>query len=101
MTRKVWFFFIVTQAIGESCFWTWEYVHSQVGLWLWGCGLILLFPGNFLSAIAIEKLLWNKGLTLIQLSALEVPIEIAINAVLWLLCIKLWSLVQSKVKTRR
>jgi len=50
----------------------------------------LLFPGSLIGSLIVEKLLWNGPLTITQLTILNVPIEIAINAGLWLLCAKIY-----------
>ena len=62
--------------------WLWSVVPIA-GVYLWGTALIALVPGNFISAVLIEKLFWSSGLSLIGMSLLEVPILLAINALLW------------------
>jgi hypothetical protein len=40
------------------------------------------------SAIVVEKLLWRSGLTLIAFSVIEIPLLLAINAVLWFVIVR-------------
>ena len=101
MKSKIFGVFLLVQVIGEIAFWTWEHLPSPIGGWLWGASLILLFPGNFLSAVIIEQLLWNRGLTPIQLVAIEVPVELLINAFIWLGLYKLYGFVRSRFETKR
>ncbi len=50
---------------------------------MWGTAAVALFPGNFASAVLIEKLFWNSGWTLTSMLAAEIPVLIAINAAIW------------------
>ena len=72
--------FACVQAVGLLCMWTWQHAQSTV---LWGTSLIALFPGNLLSTVLVEKMLWGSRLSLAAMSAIEVPVLIAINAALW------------------
>jgi hypothetical protein len=93
--------FATAQAVGEIAFWSWERLPPQIGVWLWGLGLILLFPGNFVGAMAVEKLLWNRGLSLIQLSVIEIPVEIVINLIIWMLLYKLVRFIWQKLMGKK
>jgi hypothetical protein len=68
--------------------WSWPVVPIA-GIFIWGAAIIALLPGNFVSAILIEKLFWRSGLSLTGMSLLEVPILVAVNAVLWFLLMRL------------
>jgi hypothetical protein len=81
--RRTIILFTSVQLIGLVCDWTWQFAPQSVGSFLWGTALIALFPGNIVSAVIVEKLLWNSGLTLVAFSVIEIPILLAINAVLW------------------
>jgi hypothetical protein len=65
---------------------------SAVGPTLWVIGTLLLLPGDFMGAFIVEKMLWKSGLTMAQLTILQVPMSLAINAAFWFLCAKLLSL---------
>jgi hypothetical protein len=96
MKRRGWLIFLAVQALGEVCAWSWPHILSAVGPWVWGGAFFLLLPGNLLSVAVIQKLLWGGSLTLFQLSLLEVPVEIAINAAVWLLFAKLYRLLRGR-----
>lgn len=82
--KLVWVF-IAVQAIGEVCFWTSPHVMSSVGRYVWAAGFVLLLPGNQLAAMVIETLFWPR-LSQSTMSLVAVPVEILINAVVWLAC---------------
>ncbi len=95
--RKKWMIFAAVQFLGEVCFWTWGYVaQSALGLFLWGTALVTLFPGNVLSGVVVEKLFWGSRVTVFQMTIIAVPIEIAINVGIWLLCMKLCKFVRTR-----
>lgn len=61
---------------------------------MWGTALITLFPGNFVSGVLVDKLFWKSTLTAVEMSVVDVPVELAINASVWFLCAKLLRLVK-------
>jgi hypothetical protein len=75
--------FAGVQATGLVCMWTWQYAPPAAGSFVWGTAIIALFPGNILSAMLVEKLFWKSGLSLTAMAAAEMPVLVAINAVLW------------------
>jgi len=86
MKRTPWLVYAALQITGEICQWTWPLVDSELGRWLWVGAFIFLFPGNLLAAFIVERSLWNTGLTLRTLQMLQVPLAIAINLALWIVC---------------
>ena len=74
--------FAAVQALGLTCKGLWP-LGPTAGPYLWGTALLALLPGNLISAILVEKLLWSSRLSLTGMSLLEVPILLAINALLW------------------
>jgi hypothetical protein len=90
MSRKAWSIFLGVQTIGEICAWAAGHFLSQVGPVLWIGGTILLLPGNMVGAWVVEKLLWTSGVTIPRMMILEVPVEVAINAAVWLGCAALY-----------
>ncbi len=98
MNRKAWIIFAVVQCLGELCFWTWGYIAtSAVGLFLWGTALVTLFPGNILSAVGLEKMLWGCRMGLISMQVIEIPFEIAINGAVWWLIAKSLTLLVKRI----
>jgi hypothetical protein len=83
MRRGLWRVFVVVQAIGEVCQWSWPSVYSAIGPWLWAGAFFLLFPGNLTGGYLIEKFLWRSGLTLFEMQLIQVPFAIAINLAVW------------------
>jgi hypothetical protein len=75
--------FACVQLGGLVCMWTWQYVPVAASSFVWGTALIALFPGNILSAILIDKLFWSSGLSPTGMSVAEMPVLVAINALLW------------------
>jgi hypothetical protein len=98
MNKKTWIVFIIAQIAGEICFWSWEHISPSVGIWLWGVALVLLFPGNFLGALIIESVFWGGKLTLLQLSIIEVPVEILINLGVWFTFMLVWRIIRRKTR---
>jgi hypothetical protein len=74
--------FASAQLIGLVCMWMWRYAPPAASSFVWGTALVFLFPGNVLSAILIERLFWNR-LSLTTMALVEVPVLLAINALLW------------------
>ena len=55
------------------------------GAQLWAVSFVGLMPGNVLAALLVERSFWNAGITLRQMSLLEIPVMLLINIVGWLL----------------
>lgn len=96
MNRRGWLIFLVVQAVGEVCAWTAGHLLSAIGPALWIIGTVLLLPGDLAGAFIVEKLLWKSSLTATQLTVLQVPVGLAINAVVWLLCVKLYTFLRGR-----
>jgi len=64
---------------------TWQlpqvYAYWQ---FMWVTASLALLPGNILSALLIEKLMWGSGLSLMMIAMIELSVTIAINAAVWL-----------------
>src|SRR5258708_2781764 len=76
--------YAIIQLIGEIGQWVWPAFGPGMGPWFFGLGLVLLLPGNQLGGYLIERVLWGKGLTILQLSILQIPLELGINLVVWM-----------------
>ncbi|MGB9121369.1 MAG: hypothetical protein WCE73_12170 [Candidatus Angelobacter sp.] len=96
MSRRGWLIFLTVQASGEVCAWTAEHFLSALGPALWIIGTVLLLPGDLAGAFIVENLLWKSPLTATQLTVLQVPVGLAINAVVWLLCVKLYTFLRGR-----
>ena len=86
MSHRGWTAFAIVQLTGEVCAWAAPHFLSWSGPALWASGFILLLPGDVLSTLLVERLLWQGSLTLFQLSLLEIPAAVAINAAVWWAC---------------
>jgi hypothetical protein len=91
MSRLGWTIFLGVQATGEICSWTARHFLSALGPTLWLAGSALLLPGDIGAAFLVDKVLLHSGLTMAHLTMLQVPLELAINTVVWLLCFKLYT----------
>ena len=91
MNRRGWLIFLAVQIVGEACAWTAGHLLSAIGPVLWIIGTVLLLPGDLAGAVIVKELLWMKGLTIFQMMILEVPVALAINAAIWVLCVKLYT----------
>jgi len=96
MSRRGWLIFLAVQAVGEVCAWTAGHLLSALGPALWVIGSVLLLPGDLTGAFVVEKLLWKSRLTTTQLTVLQVPVGLAINAAVWLLCAKLYRFLRGR-----
>ena len=100
MRGRIWIIFAAVQSLGLLCFWTWGYASSGLGAAMWATALITLFPGNFFSGVLVDKLLWKSSLTAVQMSVIDVPVEVAINAGVWFLCMKLMRFIKYLRRSR-
>jgi hypothetical protein len=91
MNRRSWLIFLAVQIVGEVCAWTAGHLLSAIGPVLWIIGTVLLLPGDLAGAFIVEKLFWKGALTSNQLTILQVPVGLAINAIVWVLCVKLYT----------
>jgi len=82
MGKKMWIAFAITQGTGLLCFWTCERLRSAD---MWATSFVLLLPGNAIGGAVIEKLLWTK-VSLRQMALLHIPLELMINAAVWMTC---------------
>jgi hypothetical protein len=99
MRRRMWLVFVVVQAIGEICQWSWPSTYSGIGPLLWGGAFFLLLPGNFTGGYLIEKTLWRSSLTLFEMQLILVPLAIAINLSVWAL--GAWACRHAALKLKR
>lgn len=99
MTKRAWLIFIIVQIIGEIFYWIWPLIPAPVGMWFWGTQVVLLFPGNFASGEIVEAIFWNK-ITLTQMSIIEIPVTLAINALLWIISIYFLNKIKSFSKMK-
>lgn len=99
MSPRVWTIYAILQVLGEICSWTWPQASSFVGPYLWAGSALFLFPGNVASSWLIHTLLWTSSLSTLQLRLTQVPMEIAINAGMWLSVSCLWRVRKRSVGT--
>lgn len=68
------------------------------------CGqhlFLFCFRAISLAALIVEKLLWNSGLTVTQMAFIEIPLEVAVNLCVWLLCVKVIRVIKRAMQRRR
>lgn len=80
---------VAAQVLGTVCSWLWPHVDSTIGVPMWGTGLVLLAPGNFVGYWIVESLLWRKGLSLPWLDFVATFLALVINAIVWYAVIQL------------
>ena len=83
MPRSFWIVFAVWQALGVVGAVCWSFTMSRLGPVLWGMGFLLMMPGNYLAAEAVDRTLWTSGLSLRALSVITLALGVAINAAVW------------------
>jgi len=88
--RSVVIAFVAVQLVGIACSWFWEHPYSGGSSFLWGAGLLALFPGNLLGMWAVQSLLWHSRLTLGAMSMIAIVLGVAINAVVWFVVVKIF-----------
>ena len=89
MSRKAWVTFVAVQLFGELGPWAGLHIKFALGPALWFAGMVVMMPGRAL-ALWLEHVLWGVRLTPLQTTAGFVVVEIAANALAWLLCAWLW-----------
>ncbi len=92
--------FAAVQLVGAVCVWEGPRILTAPGPVLFLSGLILLAPGDLLSLVLVEKLLWSSRLTLSGMSWVELALTLAINASLWWSVAKAWKAIRSLRSTR-
>ena len=85
MSRRAWVAFVLVQLFGELGPWAGLHMKSAIGPALWFAGIVVMMPGRLL-ALWLEHVMWNVRLTPIQMTAVFVVIEVAVNLLFWLLC---------------
>ena len=90
MGWRGWTAFAAVQLVGAVCVWAGPRILTAPGPVLFLSGLVLLAPGDLLSLVLVEKLLWNTRLTLSGMTWAELVLTLAINAVLWWAVAKGW-----------
>lgn len=81
--RTLLIIFLVVQFIGIACLSLWPHAPSAVSIPMWGTALIVLFPGNLIGGFLVEKIFWQTGLSLLELSVLSTLLQFLINAAIW------------------
>jgi hypothetical protein len=98
MSRTAWAVFIVIQIVGLICVlisaWASAYEVFSISPAIYAAAMFLLLPGDFISGLIVENLLWTKlalanWLTSRQIGLIELLMGVAINLCVWLLCAKL------------
>lgn len=82
--------FLVVQLGGVVCSWLWQHPYSGASSFLWGTGLVALLPGNILGTWVVQGLLWHTPSTLGTMSVIALFLGVAINAVVWLVIVKVF-----------
>lgn len=81
--RSVAALFTGMQLAGLVCMLSWSSTPPPIASFIWGTSVVILFPGDLLSTILIEKLFWRTGLSSTAMLVAEISVLIALNAVLW------------------
>ncbi len=97
--RGIIVFFFVVQFVGMLCAWL-QHSLSAASPFLWGAGFVMLFPGDLLSALIVEKLLWHSRLSLASMTVITTVLLVAINAVIWLVVVKTLQVIHARFTTR-
>jgi hypothetical protein len=87
--RTVLITFVVVQILGLLCSWFSHHPYSTASASLWGTGFIVLFPGDILGSLLVEKLLWESHLPTRATDLLTVVAVVAINAILWFAVVRI------------
>jgi|SRR5579883_2573623 len=96
MGWRGWTAFAVVQVVGAVCVWEGPRIQTAPGPVLLLSGLVLLAPGDVLSLLAVEKLLWNSRLTLSGMTWAELVLTLAINAALWWAVARGWKAIRAR-----
>lgn len=87
-TPKVPIVFAAVQSIGLLCFWFSHHPDLSAGALLWGTGFIVLFPGDILGSLLVEKLFWESHIPAPVTDMLTAVAVVAINSILWFVVVK-------------
>jgi hypothetical protein len=87
--------FVGVQILGLLCSWFSHHPYSTASASLWGTGFIVLFPGDMLGSLPVEKLLWESHLPTLATDLLTAVAVVAINAILWFAVVRILRLIFS------
>jgi hypothetical protein len=99
MRRRIMVLFLAVQLVGMLCAWL-QHAPSVASSFLWGAGFLLLFPGDLLSALIVERLLWHSNLSLASMTAVTAVLLVVINAIIWLVVWKIVLVIHARVFAR-
>jgi|SRR5579872_7164026 len=97
--RRMIVFFLVVQLVGMLCAWL-QHSPSVASSFLWGTGFVMLFPGDLLSAVIVEKLFWHSRLSLASMTVITAVLLVAINAIIWWVVVKTVQVIYARLFTR-
>ncbi len=99
MKRSAWVVFGIWQLIGIVC--GQQVGHpAQWGAQLWAISFLGLLPGNVTAAYIVERSLWMTGVTLRQMSLLEILAAVLINGILWFLIATAYGAIKTSLRLR-
>ena len=107
MSRRVWKIFFAVQAVAVAFSWAANYTLVQnplisgSGVVLLVGGNILMLPGDLIGALAVQKFLFNTGLTIGEMSLVGIFIAVTINLATWLLCARLYRSARARWRTHQ
>jgi len=86
VNRRAWLVFVCCQSVAIVGLAAVRFFRSDwLGAPLLVVSFVGLLPGDYLSILLVERLFWSR-MTFQQMSAVEIPITVLVNGVLW------WSL---------
>jgi len=96
MSRRVWTIFAVVQVVGVVSIWAAPHWKTDPALALFGFGIVLLQPGGLVAVMLVEKLLWMRGVTLPQMTWIELVLTVVFNAGLWWSIARVWRAIRAR-----
>ena len=78
-----WRIFLVIEFVAVVADLTSTHIMSELGPVLWVVGFVLTLPGTYATGWLVEHALWNTGLGLSSIFAVELLVAVAFNALVW------------------
>jgi hypothetical protein len=93
--------FCVVQLVGIACSWLYDHPPSAASPFLWNTAFMVLFPGNIIGVLIIEKIFWHHRLSLLTMDVAAAVAVVAINACCWLVVALMIEAVRRRVRSAK
>src|SRR4051812_37780325 len=96
-----WLCFALVEFYAVASWFLWpQFTSSQLGSFLWASQLILLMPGSIAAGELVDGLLWVR-ISLLPMSILILLLSIALNALLFLVGLRVFARLRAGLRSNK